>query len=233
MTSAQQERHRTMTDRRIDSTPEAPSRASLLAGVVLTTMSVAATVHVATGLSTGREVMGFCLGIIASGLLIGQTTGRFTQRGDMKIIAIREQARRDEEAAASTGTWIYPGGARFTARHDPDTGAYQVAGWLSYGWHIEAEQLWPDSSTLAVLIAELERDGVEWQDDEGTRSVRERLELTTREDGRHRPGWDQATTTLGIFPAAHYDDRIWRSDWDATQVLRTPWSNGIGSIKRV
>jgi hypothetical protein len=71
-----------MTDR--ETTPEPPSRGSILGCAVLTFWAVALTFYVGSGLlGTDRELAGFGLGVVASLSLLGQTAGRAIRRASV------------------------------------------------------------------------------------------------------------------------------------------------------
>lgn len=165
-------------DRRLHRTTEAPSMASVLFLATLSLATMFGTLWILTAkVFDGRHLVGFLAGVLASGILVGQTINRAGRRGMARLMA-RWDA---EEIARNTGTWTDPEGRTILIQYCPSMGHYHVTGSVAVGWDLQGE-VWPNQATLVHVITEFERDGYVPANDEGTRSIRARLMV---------PGWDR------------------------------------------
>lgn|SRR5512138_157369 len=165
-------------DRQAHRITEVPSVASILFMAALSVATVFGTLWILTAeVFDGRHLVGLLAGVLASGILLGQTINRAGRRGMARLMA-RWDA---EEIERNTGTWTDPEGRTILIRYCPSANHYHITGSLAVGWDLQGE-VWPDQATLVHVITEFERDGFVPADDEGTRSIRARLRV---------PGWDE------------------------------------------
>lgn len=162
-------------------------------------------------------------GLFTAAVFAGLSGHKVLQRGEARIAEVRRAHREQEHAervaaerARNTGTWQGDHvGQVLTVRWDAAARVYLVQGWISDHWQQREERAWTDLETLAHTLAEAEATGeLRPLDDEGTRSVRARLDLPgwdlDPEDDRH-PQWPDPMATQPEEPTGDVGD---------TQVIR-------------
>lgn len=166
-----------MTNQHSNDTAELPRRRDIAAGAVVSAVAFATEIWLwlAEGLETAVGALGWA--VIAGYTVIVRLIEPVSQRRQI----LRERA---VERANSTGTWTWvsdTGETRiFTAWFERERG------WLSRFRYTEnrwsPEEHWDDAEQLACAIIAHEEAGFTPGEDEGTRSIRARLDI---------PGWDR------------------------------------------
>jgi hypothetical protein len=163
-------------------TTEVPSRISIAVMASVTAVAGGATFWIiGDDQFDGRHLVGFLLGLVATVVLGAQTIGRMIDRARARTAAElerqREHQRVSAELHANIGTWENEAdGAEAYIAWRPDRRVYALGGSLPEGF--QPGSVGREDAHSAGLA--MESAGWKGSDDEGTRSIRERLML---------PGW--------------------------------------------